>query len=133
MTKFSMLAALAAASFISPAHAWERPAVPVVITADPGYDVCGNGVVQALNPHGDGFLAVKGGPGLDYPRIDKLYNGEEVYLCGYRGDWFAVVYPDRGGDPSACNVSTPWRNTMPYTGPCRSGWVHRRWIQVIAG
>jgi hypothetical protein len=54
-----------------------RPQVPVVIQADE-YDACGNDVVHGLNPKGDGFLAVKAGPGLHYKRIDKLFNGEEV-------------------------------------------------------
>lgn len=106
-----------------------RPEVPVVIHAD-DLDPCSNGVVVGLNPAGDGFLAVKSGPGLNYARIDKLYNGEEVYVCGSRGDWLAVVYSRRGGN---CNVNRPWTRTLPYTGPCKSGWSHRRWIDVYAG
>jgi hypothetical protein len=96
-------------------------------------DPCGNGVVMGLDPRGDGFLAVKAGPGLNYDRIDKLYNGAQVYICGSRGDWFAIVY-DRAGEWTAgCNVMSPWPRSMPYTGPCRWGWVHRRWIEVVAG
>src|SRR4051794_31849558 len=54
-----------------------RPQVPVIIGGHADYDSCGGtGVVVDLDPHGDGFLAVKSGPGLSYPRIDKLYNGE---------------------------------------------------------
>jgi len=108
-----------------------RPAVPVMITANEDGDACANGVVHGLDPRGDGFLAVKAGPGLGYKRIDKLYNGEQVYLCGFKGDWFAIVYTKQG-DGSACNVTKPWPRSMPYTGPCRSGWVHRRWIEVTA-
>jgi hypothetical protein len=107
-----------------------RPQVPVVIQADQDTDSCGNGVVVGLDPHGDGFLAVKAGPDLGFARIDKLYNGEDVLLCGYLGNWFAVVYTKDGRE---CNVMRGWLRTMPYTGPCRSGWVHRRWIKVIAG
>src|SRR3954449_12304238 len=54
-----------------------RPQIPVIIGGDAGYDACSsNGVVVGLDPNGDGFLAVKSGPGLSYPRIDKLYNGD---------------------------------------------------------
>jgi hypothetical protein len=76
----------------------------------------------------DGFLAVKAGPGVAYKRIDKLYSEDEVYLCGAKGDWVGIVYTKRGNGSSArwsrfCNVSTPWPRTMPYSGPCRSGWA----------
>jgi hypothetical protein len=58
-----------------------RPRVPIIIGGDPSLDACGgNGVVVDLDPNGDGFLAVKSGPGLSHPRIDKLYNGEQVYI-----------------------------------------------------
>ena len=53
-----------------------RPQVPVIIGGETSYDACGgNGVVVGLDPNGDGFLAVKSGPGLSHPRIDKLYKG----------------------------------------------------------
>lgn len=103
--------------------------VPVIMYAD-GFDPCSNGVVVGLDPRGDGFLAVKSGPGLGYRRIDKLYNGEQIYLCGRRGDWYAIVYSRRN---SGCGVTSPWVRTLPYTGPCSAGWAHRRWIEVVAG
>lgn len=106
-----------------------RPEVPVIIEATE-LDPCSNGVVVGLNPAGDGFLAVKSGPGLTYARIDKLYNGEEVYVCGGKGDWLAIVYSRR---TRACNVMQQWTRTLPYTGPCKSGWAHRRWIEIYAG
>jgi hypothetical protein len=106
-------------------------AVPVMITARKDYDACGTtGVARGLDPRGDGFLAVKAGPGLRYKRIDRLYNGDQVYICGTSGRWFAIVYTR---DRTDCNVSTPWARSMVYTGPCRSGWAHKRWIKLIAG
>jgi hypothetical protein len=104
--------------------------VPVLIEQYPYH-----GVVHDLDPQG-GFLAVKSGPGLNYDRIDKLHNKSRVYIVGRRGDWYAVVYLDeRTVDcnlPSEDVSFTTFRG-MPYTGPCRSGWVHRRWVHVIAG
>lgn len=125
--------ALGAAMLLTTAAAEDvgtRPQVPIVIEAT-GLDACsGNGVVKGLDPHGDGFLAVKSAPALQSPRIDKLYNGEQVYICNQRGDWYGVVYTK---DRRDCNVSSPWPKTLPYTGPCRSGWAHRNWIELIAG
>jgi hypothetical protein len=108
-----------------------RPTVPVVIEAEPNFDACGsNGVVEGLSPAGDGFLAVRSGPGAGHEELDRLYNGEHVYICSADGDWLGVVYTrsDRN-----CNVMRPWAYTQPYTGPCRSGWVHHRWVRPWAG
>ncbi|MGH0260990.1 hypothetical protein [Sinorhizobium meliloti] len=108
-----------------------KPEVPIVIEADPGFDACGaTGVVEGLNPSGDGFLAVRGGPGSNHAEIDRLYNGEQVYFCKENGEWLGVVYSKRRQD---CNVSTPWISTQSYTGPCKSGWVHRNWVRLHAG
>jgi hypothetical protein len=83
-------AALAALTTASVAN---RLAVPVIVGGEQDYDACGSsGTVEGLNPHGDGFLAVKAGPGLNFERIDKLYNGMQVYICGEQGDWLAIVY-----------------------------------------
>jgi hypothetical protein len=119
------------AAVLGTAEAKDRiPRVPVLFEQYP-YDA----MVHDLDPYG-GFLAVQSGPGLNYDRIDKLYNKSRVYLVGQRGDWYAVVYLDeRTVDcnlPSQDVSFTSFRD-MPYTGPCRSGWVHRRWVSVIAG
>lgn len=132
-----LLNALAiAASFVfgaSVAHTQEpgpRPAVPIIIEAS-SFDACGgNGVIEGLDPSGDGFLAVRSGPGTRHREIDRLYNGEEVYLCVTSGRWIGIVYTRQRQD---CNVTTSWITTQPYTGPCRSGWVHRNWVRLYAG
>lgn len=118
---------------LSPASAEEarKPDVPILIEASSDSDACGSsGIVRGLDPRGDGFLAVKSGPSLQAQRIDKLYNGETVYLCNQKGDWYGIVYSKKRQD---CNVSTAWPKTLPYTGPCRSGWAHKRWIEPYAG
>jgi hypothetical protein len=116
---------------VLPAISADR-SLPVMITADTDSDACGNGRVGGLNPRGDGFLAVKAGPGLNFTRLDKLGNGTEVYVCGYYGDWMAIVYSTTGRW-TGCGVTEPWPKTRPYTGPCLSGWVHRNWIVDLAG
>lgn len=108
-----------------------KPEIPIVIEADPDFDACGaNGVIEGLDPAGDGFLAVRSGPGANYAELDRLYNGERVYLCNEKGKWLGIVYSKQRQE---CNVSTGWISTQPYTGPCKSGWVHRNWVRLHAG
>src|SRR5688572_8275063 len=123
-----MRAAIRVASVLAcviPARAEEPgqiPEVPIFIEAS-DYDACGTtGVVAGLNPQGDGFLAVRSGPGSDFAQLDRLYNGEAIYLCQQQGDWLGIVYSKEGNEP--CNVTTPWPASDSYTGPCRSGWAH---------
>lgn len=108
-----------------------RPQLPIMIEASGDMDACGaTGIVKGLDPHGDGFLAVRASPSAQAPQIDRLYNGETIYLCNQQGDWYGVVYSK---DRRDCNVSTSWPKTLPYTGPCRSGWAHKKWIEIYAG
>lgn len=110
------------------------PEVPVVIeeaSEDNDGDACGgSGVIEGLDPAGDGFLAVRSGPASNYVDLDRLYNGEEVYMCTQKGRWIGIVYSKKG---LQCNVSSGWRTTAPYTGPCKSGWVHENWVRAFAG
>ena len=109
----------------------ERPRVPIVIGGNYDWDACGGtGVVEGLDPAGDGFLAVRSGPGTKYAEIDRLYNGEELYICDQKGKWIGVVYTRRGQN---CDVMSPWPARQAYTGPCKSGWAHQNWIRLIAG
>lgn len=48
--------------------------------------------VMGLNPQGDGFLAVRTGPGSDYPKIGEVRNGDRVGTYGRRGDWYAISF-----------------------------------------
>jgi len=57
----------------------------------------------------------------------------QVHICEQRGEWLAIVYSRTGNWTERCNVSSPWPRALPYSGPCRSGWVHRRWVGSLAG
>ena len=72
---------------------------------------CAGGVVAGLNPSGDGFLAVRSGPGTEYRQIDELYNGDMVRTCATQGPWVGVYY----GKPRL------------------RGWVHGNWLEHAAG
>ena len=62
--------------------------------------------VMGLNPGGDGFLAVRSGPGSQYRKIGEVYNGDRVGTYGRQGDWYAISFgPDN-----------------------RLGWAHGNWL-----
>lgn len=104
--------------------------VPVLAGNSDELDACdGQGTIVGLDPKGDGFLSVRSGPGGKYREIDRLYNGMRVHLCDLRGVWLGVVYSPR--DPQdTCNVTTPWPRREAYTGPCRYGWIHSRYVST---
>ena len=103
--------------------------VPVVIGGDPEIPACfAGGTVMGLDPNGDGFLSVRSGPGgKPFHEMDRVFNGQRLRICEERGPWLAVVYaPGRG--PEVCGVEDGVRGSIPYTGPCRYGWVHTRYV-----
>lgn len=72
---------------------------------------CAGSIVSGLDPNGDGFLAVRTGPGSDYRKVDELRNGDLVRTCAQSGKWVGVYYGD----------------------PRRVGWVHGNWLIDGAG
>ncbi len=96
------------------------------------YDACGStGRVVSLNSAGDNFLAVRQGPAGTHKMIDKLHTGNDVYMCDEQGDWIGIVYSADGDQD--CGVSSPIARKQAYSGSCKSGWVHKRFITVVAG
>ena len=84
----------------------QRLAVPVDTSCPPDSQAAcaGAATVTGLNPQGDGFLAIRTGPGTRYKVIGKLYNGDEVTTYRSHGEWQAV------------------------RGRGVTGWVHGRWL-----
>ena len=110
--------------------------VPILLGGSEDVDACeGGGVIVGLNPRGDGFLSVRSGPAGKYSELDRLYNGNIVHICGYRGAWMAVIYPADGTPANGTNCGTgrPWPTRQAYTGPCKYGWVSSRYVKGIAG
>jgi hypothetical protein len=110
--------------------------VPILLGGSEDVDACeGGGVIVGLNPRGDGFLSVRSGPAGRYSELDRLYNGNIVHICGYRGAWMAVIYPADGTPANGTNCGTgrPWPTRQVYTGPCKYGWVSSRYVKGIAG
>lgn len=109
--------------------------VPVMVGdgLDQPYDACSSlGRVTGLNPAGDNFLAVRGGPSTDFVKLDEVYTDNLVMVCEERSGWFGIVYERGGGGPERCGVGQPLERQA-YRGPCRSGWVFGRYVEIIAG
>jgi hypothetical protein len=123
---------LAAASGLS-AQPAAKVDVPIMVGGSGMSDGCTSlGQIVGLDPRRDGFLSVRSGPGgKPYREIDCLYNGNQIFVCDERKPWLAVV--DGRSADGTCGVSTPWPIRQPYTGPCRSGWIHSRYVRIIAG
>ena len=102
--------------------------VAVTLEGGTGLDPCSGVQIYGLNPRGDGFLAIRSGPGTNYRKIGELYNGNIVAGCDYRRGWYGIVYGGRD-----CGTGSPIARTAPYRGPCRSGWVYGKYVRVVAG
>lgn len=66
----------------------------------------GVATVMGLDPAGDGFLAVRTGPGSDFAKIGEVHNGDVLGTYAQEGDWVGISFgPDE-----------------------RLGWVHGNWL-----
>lgn len=108
---------------------------PVRIGFDgPDFDACGSyGEIQGLNPDGDNFLSVRAAPSVQGEELDRLTTGTGVSLCETAGSWIGVVYEQAGVAGVDCDTGSPVSDIREYDGPCRSGWVSQRFVQLIAG
>jgi hypothetical protein len=132
----AMCLPLAAASAAPPREVPGLPEVPVVVGEQQDLDACGGwAVVHGLNPEGDGFLAVRAGPGVSFAMRDRLRERDGLYVCGGSDDgvWLSVVYPREGQDAADCGVSSALPAPRTYRGPCGWGWVRADWIRILAG
>ncbi len=104
----------------------------VLVGGDSELDACGTRIqVMGLKPVKGNFLALREGPGVKYPIVAKLANGTDLWLCDDKmAKWVAVVVVEEDMD---CGLSTPIADRTPYSGLCLSGWVHRDYLELIAG
>lgn len=106
--------------------------IPVMYGGDDDLDACSAlAVVANLSDGADEFLAVKAAPSIKAKRVDKLLKGQSLWICEEKNNWYGVVYAR--DEKQDCGVSTPVGKRMPYTGPCKSGWVHKKYVKPIAG
>jgi hypothetical protein len=102
------------------------PRVPVPIAGGEDYPACSTATIMNLG-RADGFLSVRAGPSARERELARLRNGDAVFACVRRGNWFGIVFA-RPGQREGCDVDGPRRAARAYAGPCRSGWVHHNYI-----
>lgn len=98
------------------------------------FDACSSvGRVHGLDEDGDNFLSVRIAPGTGSKERDRIKNGNRLFLCDQSGDWYGVVYQKAGDALQACGTGTPSAYVGAYRGPCRYGWVHKYYVEFLAG
>lgn len=108
------------------------PKVRVLFNEETELDPCSLGeVVGIKTPWPKGFLAVRSTPAATGAQLDRLAQGFDVLVCDGKGDWVGIVY-HASASFDRCNVDETKR-PGPYVGPCRSGWVNKKFIRIIAG
>ncbi len=120
------LVVLSGIALSGPASADELD-VPIYEYGGDGLSSCATSVVAGLKADGDGFLAVRSGPGSNYRELGRLRNGDKVFTFDRKGKWFGVVF---GGSEPGC-TSPEKKRPLPYGG--RKGWVHGNWLSDLAG
>ncbi|MBG6209243.1 hypothetical protein IWQ49_003914 [Labrenzia sp. EL_126] len=101
--------------------------VEVMERAEDGLDTCAFGQVFGLKSDGDGFLAVRRGPGTAYESFDQLKNDEKVWLFEEKDGWYGIAY---GVEELNCS---PIEKDRPVETDGKKGWVHGKWVKVLAG
>lgn len=113
---------------------------PVRVDGKPVWNGGADAVITGLKAHGDGYLSVRAAPSPKAREIDRIANGRAVMQ--FTGDaeaekknFVGIVYldaPDTAGSIGIkCAIPGDFYEG-PYTGPCKSGWVSWKFVQVLA-
>ncbi len=79
-----------------------------------------DGSIRGISSRGDGFVAVRKGPGTKHRMVGKIYrNGTRVKICDRKGKWKGIIYGD------CISGSSRSRN-----GSCKAGWVYEKYIRI---
>ena len=83
-----------------------------------GYVVGVRPISQYNHAKGNGFLAVRSGPGSNYAQQGELYRGDEISVWERNGSWYYV----------ACMSG---RCQNPLWGPANpQGWVYGKYLSI---
>jgi len=93
-------------------------AAPALAGDCTGYVVGVKPLSQYNHARGNGFLAVRTGPGSKYQQTGEVYRGDEVSVYDRRGNWYAITCM------SGQCMRPLWGQPMP------SGWVSRKYIDA---
>ena len=101
----------------------------MTIGHEPDLDACL--ALSQIQGAKSGMVSVRSAPDARAKEIDRLSNGDFVHDCDDAGEWAGVVYL-HGEQTPDCGVTSPVPKAQAYAGPCRSGWVRRKWM-IVAG
>lgn len=108
-----------------------RPAVPVMVGGQEPAEGCAGTATISVRP--GTRLNLRAGPGLSHPVIARLEDGQRVSVCQRRDGWVGVLVQRDGPGPRDCQVSDAGAKPVPYSGPCASGWISRKYLRILAG
>ncbi len=75
-------------------------------------------------------LKIHANPRVHSAELGSLPNGTNVYVCDETETWLQIFYSAAG---KPCKSGTPDGLPEPQRRDCRSGWVQKKWINVISG
>ena len=85
---------------------------------------------RGIDKHGDGFIAIRSGPGSKYSIKNKFVkNGKQVVGCDSVGNWIGIIYADKDTWQGCGLDSDSSEKTHPYRGPCKTGWVYKKYLK----
>lgn len=126
----NLIGAMALACLPSAAAACADEPMPVQVGNNDDLDACGS--TGKITGH---LLSVRATPDAKGSQTARLAKGKIVQICDESADsqWIGIVYAPAAKPDMDCGVGTPISPRRDYDGPCRSGWVAARYVQVIAG
>lgn len=85
-------------------------------------------IIRGINKHEDGFVAIRSGPGSKYSIKKKVVG------CEYVGNWIGIIYVDMdmglGSYQKKCGLVSDYSlKQHPYKGPCKTGWVYKKYVE----
>ena len=134
----SLTAGAVALSLIAPAASQimmdvAAPDVKIGLNG-PDFDACGGVGKVVTADDAEGSVPVFNLTQAWRVRIDHLPPGTVVWMCETRDGWEGIVFPShphqKFGD---CGVSLPVEAPKTYHGPCKSGWINPKSVELIAG
>jgi hypothetical protein len=123
----------------------EMPSVPIKVGGRfTGHNCTPMALTQAtvVPMKAGSYLAVRTAPGVSAAQLDRLVPSTPVIICTglTNSQWVGVLYYEPGTEDQSpygvhdCGLSgADSKKQSVYRGPCRSGWVARRYLMLSAG
>jgi len=105
--------------------------------AGTGADACGGyGEIRQGGGESKGEdmrVQVRHSPNPEGREIDLLKPATPVSICESEGEWLGIVFAGPDQTLSECETGAAIAQAQDYAGPCRSGWIERRLVDLMAG